>query len=71
MTVRHFTKYHCLFHFMVRFRTDLAQPLERFQTNSLYYSSISWYDVVPIIAVTDFFFLSSHFHVLDIRRVSI
>ena len=45
------TKYHCLFHFLERFRTDLSHLLERFQTYYRYYSSNSWYDFVPIIAV--------------------
>ena len=50
-------KYHysCLFHFLVRFRTDLSQLLEQFQTDYRYYSSNSWYDFVPIIAGEDLY----------------
>ena len=55
MLVRNRTKYRCLFHFMVRFRSDLSQLLERFQADSRYYSSNSWYDFVPIIAGTDLY----------------
>ena len=53
--VRNRTKYHSLFHFLVRFRTDLSQLLEQFQTDYRYYSWNSWYGFVPIIAGTDFY----------------
>ena len=54
-TVRNRTKYRCLFHLLVQFRTELSQLLEQFQTDHRYYSSNSWYDLVPILAGTDLY----------------
>ena len=55
MLERNRAKYHCLSHFLVRFRSDLSQLLERFQTDYRYYSSSNTYDFVPIIAGTDLY----------------
>ena len=51
MLVRNRTNYHCLFHFLVRFRTDLSQLLERFQTDYRYYSSKTYYFVYRLSLV--------------------